>query len=197
MFQNLKFNEQQLSLIKCIILKITRNQKKIYIYLNLKLFTKTCKHASKQTNKKPLSHYQLILELTKIFIVTCSIAILYKSSLASVLLNAIILFIFFVIFLFTQSFTNKVLFVLRIIIELCTILIFVLIAALSQIDKTENYDKKQNIGQAMIYICEFGFLLFSMFQITLNIIHRVFTKPIKNPIDVSPAKEYMDAKIIA
>lgn len=51
----------------------------------------------------------------------------------------------------------------------------------------------------MIYICEFGFLLFSilflLFQITLNIIHRVFTKP-TNPIDVSPAKEYMDAKII-
>lgn len=86
-----------------------------------------------------------MLELTKIFIVTCSIAILYKSPLASALLNVIILFIFFVIFLFTQSFTNKVLFALRIIIELSIIVIFILIAALSYIDKTkstENYDKK-------------------------------------------------------
>lgn len=52
----------------------------------------------------------------------------------------------------------------------------------------------------MIYICEFGFLLFSifflLFQITLNIIHRIFTKP-KNPLDITPAKEYLDAKIVA
>lgn len=57
-----------------------------------------------QVNYKTLSYYLLLIDLIKIFLVTLSIAVFYKYPFTSALINLIILSIFFIIFLFAQTF---------------------------------------------------------------------------------------------